>query len=50
MVDHRRGMMKKVKELLVESIPWDRQGSTTSIINVGIDTYSIYTTAKTLNK
>ena len=45
-----RGMMNKVKELLVESIPWDRQGSTTPIIHLGIDTYSIYTTANTLNK
>ena len=43
-------MMKKVKELLVGSIPWDRQGSTTPIIHLGFDTYSIYTTAQTLNK
>jgi hypothetical protein len=43
-------MVKKVKELLIESMPWDRKGPTTPIIHVGIHTYSIYTTATALHK
>ncbi len=39
MVDHRLGMVNKVKELLIESMPWDRKG-TAPIIHVGIHTYS----------
>ena len=38
MVDHLRGMVNKVKELLIESMPWDRKG-TAPIIHVGIHTY-----------
>jgi hypothetical protein len=45
-----RGMVKKVKELLIESMPWDTKGSTAPIIHVGIHTYSIYTTAIALHK
>jgi hypothetical protein len=33
-------MVKKVKELLIESMPFDRKGTTTPIIHVGIHTYS----------
>ena len=40
MVDHRLGMVNKVKELPIESMPWDRKGTTTPIIHVGIHTYS----------
>jgi hypothetical protein len=43
-------MVKKVKELLIESIPWDRKGTTAPIIHVGILTYSIYTTTIGLHK
>jgi hypothetical protein len=32
--------MNKVKELPIESMPWDRKGTTTPIIHVGIHTYS----------
>jgi hypothetical protein len=39
MVDHRLGMVNKVKELPIESMPWDRKG-TAPIIHVGIHTYS----------
>ena len=42
--------MNKVKELPIESMPWDRKGTTTPIIHVGIHTYSIYTTAIALHK
>ncbi len=34
-----RGMVNKVKELLIESMPWDRKG-TAPIIHVGIHTSS----------
>ena len=44
------GMVKKVKELLIESMPWDRKGTTAPVIHVGIHSCSIYTTAKDLNK
>jgi hypothetical protein len=43
-------MVKKFKELLIESMPWDRKGTTAPIIHVGIQTCSIYTTSKALNK
>jgi hypothetical protein len=45
-----RGMVNKVKELLIESMPFDRKGTTTPIIHVGTHTYSIYTTAIALHK
>ncbi len=49
MVDHRTGHGEE-GELLIESIPWDRKGTTAPIIHVGIHTYSIYTTAIGLHK
>ena len=42
--------VKQVKELLEQSMPWDRKGTTAPVIHVGIHCYSIYTTAKDLNK
>ena len=36
----QQGMVKKVKELLIESMPWNRKGTTAPIIHVGIHTYS----------
>ena len=45
-----QGIVNKVKELLIESMPWDTKGTTAPVIHVGIHSYSIYTTAKDLNK
>jgi hypothetical protein len=45
-----QSMVKKVKELLRDSMPWDTKGTTAPVIHVGIQCYSIYTTAKDLNK
>jgi len=42
--------VKRVKELLMMSLPLDSKGSTAPVIHVGMHNYSIYTTAKTLNK
>ena len=45
-----QSMVKKVKELLIESMPWDTKGTTAPVIHVGIHCYSIYTTSNVLNK
>jgi len=42
--------VKKVKDLRVVSAPWNTKGSTAPVIHVGMYNYSIYTTAKALNK
>ena len=45
-----QAIVLRVKELLEQSMLWDRKGTTTPVIYVGIHNYSIYTTAKALNK